>query len=88
MSDADPPPSPAAAATNWRTVVVVDVGVGVLVTLVGVALAFSWQPVVGAGIASLGVVYAALAWRRGLQWAAWRRRNGLGGHRASRRGRP
>lgn len=77
----DPAPSPAAAASNWRSVVAVDVGVGVLVVVVGVVLSFVWQPVVGAGLGSLGLVYAALAWRRGQQWAAWRRRNGLGGNR-------
>ena len=82
MSDpdpaADPAPSPAAAAANWRTVVAADVGVGVLVVVVGGALSFLWQPVIGAGIASLGLVYAALDLRRGRSWAAWRRRQGLG----------
>lgn len=73
----DPAPSPAAAAPNWRTVVAVDVAVGVIVVAVGVVLSLVWQPVIGAGIASLGLVYAVLAWRRGQQWAAWRRRNGL-----------
>ena len=77
----DPAPSPAAAAPNWRSVVAVDVGVGVIVVVVGVVLSLAWQPVVGAGIASLGLVYATLAWRRGQQWAAWRRRNGLDGNR-------
>ena len=79
MSDADPPPSPAAAAPNWRTVVAVDVGVGVAVLAAGVVLAFVWQPTIGAGIASLGLVYAVLAWRRGRRWSAWRQRNGLDG---------
>ena len=77
MSDADPPPSPAAAAPNWRTVVAVDVGLGLLVVVVGAVLAFRWQPVVGGGIASLGLVYSVLAGRRAQQWAAWRRRNGI-----------
>lgn len=73
----DPAPSPAAAAPNWMTVVVVDVGVGVVALVVGCALAFAWQPAIGAGLASVGLLYAALAWRRGRRWAAWRRRNGL-----------
>lgn len=74
----DRAPSPAAAAPNWRSVVAVDVGLGVAVVVVGVVLSLVWQPVFGAGIASLGLVYAVLAWRRGRSWAAWRRRNGLG----------
>lgn len=74
----DPAPSPAAAAPNWRTVVAVDVGLGVIVVVVGMVLSLLWQPVFGAGIASLGLVYAVLAGRRGRSWAAWRRRNGLG----------
>lgn len=73
----DKPPSPAAAAANWRTVVAVDVGMGMAAVVVGVVLAFVWQPVVGAGIASLALVYVVLAVRRGMQWADWRRRNGL-----------
>lgn len=77
MTDPDPAPSPAAAAPNWRTVVTVDIGLGVLVLVIGAVLAFTWQPVVGGGIASLGLVYAVLAARRAQQWAAWRRRNGL-----------
>lgn len=71
------PPSPAAAASNWRTVVVADVGMGVAVVAVGIVLAFVWQPVIGGGIASLGLVYVVLAARRAGQWADWRRRNGL-----------
>lgn len=71
------PPSPAAAASNWRTVVVADVGMGVAGVLLGVVLAFVWQPVIGGGIASLGLVYVVLAVRRASQWADWRRRNGL-----------
>lgn len=71
------PPSPAAAASNWRTVVVADVGMGVAVVVVGIVLAFVWQPVIGGGIASLGLVYVVLAVRRAGQWADWRRRNGL-----------
>jgi len=73
----DKPPSPAAAAANWRTVVAADVGMGMAAVVVGVVLAFVWQPVVGAGIASLALVYVVLAVRRGAQWADWRRRNGL-----------
>ncbi len=72
------PPSPAAAASNWRTVVVADMGMGVAVIVVGMVLAFVWQPVIGAGIASLGLVYTVLAGRRASQWADWRRHNGLG----------
>jgi len=45
------PPSRAAAAPNWRTVVAVDTGVGVAVMVVGVVLAFTWQPVVAASTA-------------------------------------
>jgi hypothetical protein len=77
MNRPDEPPSPAAAAPNWRTVVAVDVGLGVVATLVGVALAFRWQPVAGAGLASVALVYTVLAVRRGQQWAAWRRQSGL-----------
>lgn len=73
----DPPPNPAAAAPNWRTVVTVDVGLGLVVLVVGVVLAFSWQPVVGSGVASLGLMYVVLAVRRGRRWQAWRLRNGL-----------
>ena len=65
----DPPPSPAAAAPNWRTVIAVDVG--------GMVTAFLWIPAVGAGVASLGLTYGVLAARRGIRWAAWRRRVGL-----------
>lgn len=71
------PPSPAAAASNWRTVVAADVGMGVAGVVLGVVLAFIWQPVIGAGIASLGLVYVVLAVRRAGQWVDWRRRNGL-----------
>lgn len=73
------PPSPAAAAANWRTVVAVDAAVGLVVLLAGVALSLLWQPVVGAGVASLGLVYTALVARRARRWAAWRRTAGLSG---------
>lgn len=73
----DKPPSPAAAAANWRTVAAVDVGMGVIVVVAGIVLAFVWQPVIGGGIASLGLVYVVLAARRAAEWAQWRRRNGL-----------
>jgi hypothetical protein len=71
------PPSPAAAAVNWRTVAAADVGMGAAVVVVGVVLAFLWHPVIGGGIASLGLVYLVLAARRAAEWADWRRRNGL-----------
>lgn len=73
----DPPPSPAAAAPNWRTVIAVDVGLGVAVVVGGMVTAFLWIPAVGAGVASLGLTYGVLAARRGIRWAAWRRRVGL-----------
>jgi hypothetical protein len=77
--DPGPPPSSAAAAANWRTVVAVDAAVGLVVLLAGVALSLLWQPVVGAGVASLGLVYTALVARRARRWAAWRRAAGLTG---------
>jgi len=77
--DPGPPPSPAAAAANWRTVVAVDASVGLVVLLAGMALSLLWQPVVGAGVASLGLVYTALVVRRARRWAAWRRAAGLTG---------
>ncbi len=74
-----PPPSPAAAAPNWRTVIAVDAAVGIGVIVVGFTLAVVWQPVVGSGIASLGLVYVALGLRRAARWRTWRRAAGLGG---------
>lgn len=77
MTDPDPAPSPAAAAPNWRTVLVVDALMGVAVLVVGTVLAFVWQPVLGAGLASLGLMYVALVGRRAQSWASWRRRNAI-----------
>jgi hypothetical protein len=74
----DPPPSPAAAASNWRTVVAVDIAMGVVVMVIGLVLALWWQPLVGSGVSSLGLVYVVLAVRRASRWRAWRQRNGLG----------
>jgi hypothetical protein len=78
IADTSRPPSPAAAAPNWRTVVAVDVGLGAFGILVGMVLAVAWLPVAGAGLASVALVYAVLAIRRGRQWSAWRRSAGLG----------
>jgi hypothetical protein len=75
--DSSRPPSPAAAAPNWRTVAAVDVSLGLVVLVIGTALSVLWQPVFGAGLASLALVYTVLAVRRGRQWAAWRRQAGL-----------
>jgi hypothetical protein len=60
-------------------VVAVDASVGLVVLLAGMALSLLWQPVVGAGVASLGLVYTALVVRRARRWAAWRRAAGLTG---------
>lgn len=77
MDDQDPPPHRAAPAANWRTVLLADATLGAAIVAFGVYLAFTWIPFLGAGLASLGLVYVLLVARRGTQWAAWRRRNGL-----------
>lgn len=74
----DAPPHRAAAAPNWRSIIAVDVSLGVAVMVLGAVLAFRWQPVLGSGLSSLGLLYVMVALRRASLWRSWRQRNGLG----------
>lgn len=74
----DAPPHRAATAPNWRSIIAVDVLLGVAVMVLGAFAAFRWQPVLGSGLSSLGLLYVMLALRRASLWRSWRQRNGLG----------
>jgi hypothetical protein len=62
-----------ARASNWRTPVIVDSILGTIVFVVGFTLSITWNPIVGGGIAAVGLLYVALAIRRWKLWAALRR---------------
>lgn len=76
MSDDRPGPA-AAYATNWRTVLAVDALMGVALAALGAFLAVRWNPIGGAVVGSLGLVYVVLVVRRGRTWAGHRRAAGL-----------
>lgn len=67
----------AAYAVNWRTVLLIDGAMGAAVAVAGLILAIVWNPVGGALMGVLGLVYVLLVVRRGREWARWRRRAGL-----------
>jgi len=66
----------AAYAANWRTVLLIDAAVGAVTAAAGMLLLFV-LPVLGALLASGGVVYAVLVVRRTRRWARLRRDAGL-----------
>ncbi len=46
-----------ARASNWRTPIIVDLVLGTIVCLVGFVLSVNWNPIVGGGIAAVGLLY-------------------------------
>ncbi len=67
----------AAYAANWKVVLLADAGLGVAIALVGLVILATVHVVVGAMLASAGVVYLIPVARRARNWAAIRREAGL-----------
>jgi len=67
----------AAYASNWRMVLLADAGVGVAMALFGLVILATVHVVMGAMLASAGLVYLFPVARRARHWAALRREAGL-----------
>lgn len=67
----------AAYASNWKVVLLVDAGMALAVVGVGLAILATVHVVVGAMLASAGLVYLIPVARRARHWAALRREAGL-----------
>ncbi len=67
----------AAYATNWKTVLAADAGMGLVIALAGLAILATVHVVVGAMLASAGLVYLVPVARRARHWATLRRDAGL-----------
>ncbi len=66
-----------AYASNWRIVLLADAGVGLAGALVGLVILATVHVVIGAMLASAGMVYLFPVGRRARHWAALRRDAGL-----------
>jgi len=67
----------AAYASNWRVVLLADAGLGLAMAVVGLVILATVHVVVGAMLASAGVVYLIPVARRARSWSALRREAGL-----------
>ncbi len=67
----------AAYASNWKVVLLVDAGMALAVVGVGLAILATVHVVVGALLASAGLVYLIPVARRARHWATLRREAGL-----------
>ena len=67
----------AAYASNWKVVLLADAGMALAVVAVGLAVLATVHVVVGAMVASAGLVYLIPVARRARHWAALRREVGL-----------
>ena len=66
-----------AYASNWRVVLLADAGFGLVGALVGLVILATVHVVMGAMLASAGLVYLFPVVRRARHWAALRREAGL-----------
>ena len=67
----------AAYAANWKVVLLADAGLAIAIAVVGLVILATVHVVVGAMLASAGLVYLIPVARRARHWASLRRDAGL-----------